>query len=304
MAKKDDPLTAIGDWIGSSLEYGSVKKSSSLGSSGWSSQYTYETESGKKVFAKIAFGEDVVMFKGEALGLNAMYDTNTLRIPKIYHYGALSELPGGGNRGSFIIMEHLNFGSGRASSKEFGRQLARMHAAKPSDENAAKGLFGFHVDNTIGGNPQPNGWMDNWVDFFRERRLGYQLSLSTDSKLKQMGQKLMKHLDKFFEGVEVKPCVLHGDLWSGNISSVDGQPAIFDPAVYYGHSEAEFGMSWCAGFSQDFYAGYHEVMPKAPGFEARKQIYSLYHYLNHNNLFGGSYYYQCESTLSALTRGL
>ena len=71
------------------------------------------------------------------------------------------------------------------------------------DENAAKGLFGFHVDNTIGGNPQPNGWMDNWVDFFRERRLGYQLSLSSDGKLKQMGQKLMKNLEKFFEGVEV-----------------------------------------------------------------------------------------------------
>ena len=71
------------------------------------------------------------------------------------------------------------------------------------DENAAKGLFGFHVDNTIGGNPQPNGWMDNWVDFFRERRLGYQLSICSDGKLKQMGQKLMKNLDKFFEGVEV-----------------------------------------------------------------------------------------------------
>ncbi len=40
------------------------------------------------------------------------------------------------------------------------------------------------------------------------------------------------------------------------------------------------------------------------GSEARKQIYSLYHYLNHNNLFGGSYYYQCESILSSLTRGL
>lgn len=73
--------------------------------------------------------------------------------------------------------------------------------------------------------------------------------------------------------MQVKPCVLHGDLWSGNISSVDGQPAIFDPAVYYGHSEAEFGMSWCAGFSQDFYAGYHEVIPKAPG-ESSHQISS------------------------------
>jgi len=46
---------------------------------------------------------------------------------------------------------------------------------------------------------------------------------------------------------QVRPCVLHGDLWSGNIGSVDGEPSIFDPAVYYGHSEADFGMSWCAG---------------------------------------------------------
>ncbi len=65
--------------------------------------------------------------------------------------------------------------------------------------------------------------------------------------------------------LQVRPCVLHGDLWSGNMSSVDGQPSIFDPAVYYGHSEAEFGMSWCASFSQDFYAGYHEIIPKQPG---------------------------------------
>ena len=66
-------------------------------------------------------------------------------------------------------------------------------------------------------------------------------------------------------GLQVKPSVLHGDLWSGNISGVDGAPSIFDPAVYYGHSEAEFGMSWCAGFSSAFYNAYHKVLPKAPG---------------------------------------
>jgi len=65
--------------------------------------------------------------------------------------------------------------------------------------------------------------------------------------------------------VQVKPSVLHGDLWSGNISGVDGEPSIFDPAVYYGHSEADFGMSWCAGFSSVFYDAYHRVLPKAPG---------------------------------------
>lgn len=45
------------------------------------------------------------------------------------------------------------------------------------DPNAKAGKFGFAVDNTIGATPQPNGWMDDWVDFFRERRIKHQLQL-------------------------------------------------------------------------------------------------------------------------------
>lgn len=77
------------------------------------------------------------------------------------------------------------------------------------DSNAAAGKFGFAVDNTIGGTPQPNGWMDSWVDFFRERRLRHQLQLAGDRGLSQMGEVLMNKLEVFFEGVEVseKPSV-------------------------------------------------------------------------------------------------
>jgi len=70
-----------------------------------------------------------------------------------------------------------------------------------------------------------------------------------DRRLTQLGDKLLDNLELFFEDVagSIKPSVLHGDLWSGNIAGVDGRPAVFDPATYYGHHEAEFGMSWCAG---------------------------------------------------------
>lgn len=68
-----------------------------------------------------------------------------------------------------------------------------------------------------------------------------------DARLSRLAERLLPHLERFFEGVEVRPSVLHGDLWSGNIAAVDKQPAVFDPATYYGHAEAEFGMSWCAG---------------------------------------------------------
>ncbi len=74
----------------------------------------------------------------------------------------------------------------------------------PQDDDAKQGKFGFAVDNTIGGTSQPNGWMDNWVDFFRERRLRPQLTLANDGRLSDMGDKLMANLDALFEGVEVR----------------------------------------------------------------------------------------------------
>jgi fructosamine-3-kinase len=49
--------------------------------------------------------------------------------------------------------------------------------AGKQDANAKAGKFGFAVDNTIGATPQPNGWMDDWVEFYRERRIRHQLQL-------------------------------------------------------------------------------------------------------------------------------
>ncbi|PNW76317.1 hypothetical protein CHLRE_12g542202v5 [Chlamydomonas reinhardtii] len=275
-----------------------VVKESLVSSSGWSSAYVVDTQDGKRYFVKTALGRDEAMFKGEALGLQAMYDTNTMRIPKVFHYGPLA---GAGRGGSFIVMEHLDMARGRLAMRELGRRLALMHLAVPKEEHAAAGQFGFPVDNTIGGTPQANGWMSDWVVFLRDRRLMPQLKMAGDSRLMRMGEKLCSNLSSHFEGIEVKPSILHGDLWSGNIGAVGEEPTIFDPACYYGHHEAEFGMSWCAGFSPDFYAAYHELIPCAPGFEQRAEIYRLYHYLNHLNLFGDSYYSQCASILQRLT---
>lgn len=75
------------------------------------------------------------------------------------------------------------------------------------DENARQGRFGFAVDNTIGGTPQPNGWMDNWVEFFRERRLRHQLDLAGNGRLSDLGEELMANLEALFEGVKVRLCI-------------------------------------------------------------------------------------------------
>lgn len=290
-------------WIEENLGSGPIVKQQFNGSSNWSSSYVYTTKSGAKYFVKTALGQDETMFKGEALSLQAMHGTNTVRVPEVYHYGLMAGRGALRGQGSFIVMEYLELG-GALDQAKLGRQLALMHLADPTDEHAKRGQFGFAVDNTIGGTPQPNGWMDDWVDFFRERRLRHQLDLAGEPSLSRMGEKVMDNLHVFFEGVEVRPSILHGDLWSGNIASAGGRPVILDPATYYGHHEAEFGMSWCAGFSQSFYDSYHSVIPRAPGFEQRKQLYLLYHYLNHYNLFGSGYYNQCSSILQRLVSSL
>ena len=55
-----------------------------------------------------------------------------------------------------------------------------------------------------------------------------------------------------------------------------------------------------AGFNQSFYSAYHKLIPKAPGFGERAQLYLLYHYLNHYNLFGAGYYDQCTGIMERL----
>lgn len=142
---------------------------------------------------------------------------------------------------------------------ELGRKLAEMHKAGKSTKG-----FGFEVDNTIGSTPQINTWSSDWIEFYGEKRLGYQLKLARDrygdSAIYEKGYTLIQNMASLFENAVIEPCLLHGDLWSGNIAyDKNSEPVILDPACYYGHNEAEFGMSWCAGFGESFYTAYFKV---------------------------------------------
>jgi fructosamine-3-kinase len=244
--------------------FGSIDKSVPAGSSGWASfRKVYVTDppqkDGKDVtfFVKSSSRSCKDMFYGEALGLQAMYacsasgegdEEDSLRIPKVYHYGDYSD-----GRGSFLIMEYLHL-SGRSDDFALWKAMARMHLAPPNKEAGNPNCsFGFEVDNTIGGTPQPNPWTKpnsgtkEWIEFFRDHRIGHQLDLAGDSYCSKLWSDIAPRLHLLFEDLqgerEIKPSLLHGDLWSGNIGSAGGMPSIFDPAVYWGHHEAEWGVS-------------------------------------------------------------
>ncbi|KAK3150277.1 hypothetical protein QOZ80_3AG0231150 [Eleusine coracana subsp. coracana] len=272
----------IKEWILTEGKATKITGTRSIGGGCINSAQRYDTDAGP-FFVKTNRRIDPSMFEGEALGLKAMYDTKSIRVPLPYKVGPL---PSGG---SFIIMEFIEFGRSRGDQSALGRKLAEMHKNAKSDKG-----YGFYVDNTIGSTPQINTWTADWIEFYSKHRLGYQLELVSqrfgDSAIYEKGQRLIKNIHSLFDGAVIEPCLLHGDLWSGNIScDTNGDPVILDPACYYGHNEAEFGMSWCAGFGGDFYNSYFQVMPKQPGFEKRRDLYLLYHYLNHYNLFGSGY---------------
>ena len=103
-------------------------------------------------------------------------------------------------------------------------------------------------------------------------------------------------------GHQPRASLLHGDLWGGNwLASAAGEPVLFDPAVYYGDRETDLAMTRLfGGFGAAFYGAYLAVAPLPQGAALRNELYSLYHVLNHANLFGAGYAQQARAMIDGL----
>ncbi|MBI4807451.1 MAG: fructosamine kinase family protein [Nitrosomonadales bacterium] len=250
-----------------------------------------EDADGTRYFLKLNDARHHAMFVAEATGLTAIAATNTLRVPRPVAHGIMEGR-------SYLVLEYLELSS-RGDARLLGEQLAALH-------RSTNKRFGFDQDNFIGTTAQPNKWTDDWVTFWREQRLGFQLRLAAENghggELQKMGAELLDALPAFFSGYTPQPSLLHGDLWGGNHAFLaDGTPTIFDPAVYYGDRECDLAMTELfGGYPEIFYAAYRKAWPPDRGYAARRDLYNLYHILNHANLFGGGYTGQAEQVMSRL----
>ena len=244
-------------------------------------------------FVKINSADKAAMFAAEADGLNAIAATQILRVPQVYVWGCNHQC-------SWLVLSYLDLHAHDASSQAmFGEQLAALHQVPQAQ-------LGWHRDNTIGLTPQLNTPSLDWVGFYAQQRLVFQLDLAKKhgftGSIQDKGEQLIASLPLFFETYKPKPSLLHGDLWGGN-HGVDaaGNPVVYDPAVYCGDREADIAMTELfGGCSSDFYAAYQACYPLDEGYTIRKPLYQLYHILNHANLFGGGYAAQAEQMMDTL----
>ncbi len=254
-------------------------------------------DDGKRaLFVKLNQVELLDMFEAEAAGLAEIAATASIRVPQPICTGTTGAL-------AYIAMERLSLsGGGKHGAATAGEQLAAMH-------RATRDRFGWVRDNTIGSTPQPNRESDDWIGFWGEQRLGFQLDLAARQgyagRLQQRGERLLERFAALIDHAP-SPSLLHGDLWGGNIGYTDAdQPVIFDPAVYYGDREADLAMTELfGGFGADFYAAYNAAWPLDSGYGVRKTLYNLYHILNHLNLFGSGYRSQAERMIDRLLADL
>jgi protein-ribulosamine 3-kinase len=244
-------------------------------------------------FVKVAPIERFDMLDAEAAGLRELAAANAVRVPAVIGIGRAGSQ-------AFLALEWLERGASTArAGARLGERLAAQH-------RTTAGEFGWHRDNTIGLTPQHNARAADWTKFYIEHRLRFQLALAKrngfSALLAAPGERLLEATPVLLAGHRPRASLLHGDLWGGNwFTSAQGEPVIFDPAVYYGDREADLAMTHLfGGFDAEFYAAYRDAWPLEPGDEVRRDLYNLYHVLNHANLFGEGYARQAAATMRRL----
>jgi len=272
------PNQQIEDFLGEK-----ITNSNSIGGGCIADSRIIKTESGKSYFLKTHSGTPG-MFLNEANGLKELAKPGCIRVPKVI----LADE-------GFLLLEQINQGSKSANFfKNFGKAFAQMHRHTANE-------FGFFEDNYIGASPQYNlakgKEKSHWPTFYFQKRLLPQLKMAeqngySSNQLSEGIMALANKIEEILEESEERPTLLHGDLWGGNyMVDKNGISVLIDPAVYYGHREADLAMTkMFGGFSPDFYMAYQKEYPLPNNWHYRENIYLLYHYLNHLNLFGVSYY--------------
>lgn len=244
-------------------------------------------------FVKLSRSDHGAGFAAEAEGLEVLGQAHGLRVPQPMVHGQAAGR-------AFLVVEHIDLQPLTANAPAIlGEAVAELHGIVAD-------TYGWHRDNRIGATPQRNARTGDWALFWRENRLGYQLELAAgrgNHELARAGERLMGRLPALLADHHPEASLVHGDLWGGNAAMDQaGRPVVFDPAAYHGDRETDLAMAELfGGFSPLFFEAYQGAWPIDPGYrEWRRDLYQLYHLLNHDALFGGHYADESQQMIQRL----
>lgn len=244
----------------------------------------------KRYFLKVQPQHGAAFFAHEQEGLQLL--APVVRVPKVIASGVIAG-------DAYLLLEWLALGTGDDAA--LGKAVARVH-----QQHAQQ--FGLAHDFMAGKLPKINTWQKNWADFYINQRLNVLADLARKNHL--WNDFRQAHLDqlaqlirRYFSEHQIKPSLLHGDLWGGNVDFLtDGTPVLIDPDVFYGDREMDLAMtSLFGGFSNAFYQAYAQAYPLRPNYQQRIAWYQTYYLLAHLNLFGEMYGSALDRTLQQAT---
>lgn len=213
---------------------------------------------------------------------------NNVRIPELY--GMAED-----NGIYYIIMEYLE-GKGRQKESELYPVLRNLYSAESE-------FWGFEKSNFIGPLPQPNRKSRTFSEHFWNDRLFVQCSRAESAGL--LKSDFRDRLERVFESCvkkwkldALKPRLIHGDLWTGNILYSDEKAYLIDPSVSYGNPEQDIAMLHLFGNpGRTVTSAICDEFGCGKGFQERIHFWQIYPLLVHLNLFGSSYFRSLSAAL-------
>ncbi len=245
---------------------------------------------------KVAFGETGrIMLNGEFESSKLIHSIMPTFIPEPFGFGKYKVQ----NPATyFYLSRFVDMDTTSAPDPaKFCRRLAQMHQLSRSPT----GKFDFHIQTCDGDRAHVVDWQDSWAVFYRNLFLGVcELDVRRNGPwpryeraIQQVAWKVIPRLLEPLqsEGRQIKPCIIHGDLWEGNmgIDKETGNTLIFDAGSYFAHNEMELG-HWRCEFTSVFskkkytehYKRYYEAAEPADEFDDRNRLYSLKGAINYS----------------------
>lgn len=177
---------------------------------------------------------------GEYLSSQALYSVIPDNVPRPIAHGVLAR----DSSKHFMMSEFVDLIEELPPVAEFASIVARLHRNSVSPN----GKFGFDVP-TCQSLQLANTWSDTWEEFFTRAFRGTVAleqeiqghSQDIEDLAEQMCEKVIPRLLRPMEidGRKLKPTLLHGDLWHGNvgINTAIDKCVLYDCCAFYGHHE-------------------------------------------------------------------